>query len=419
MNFRDLSIKTRLLAGFGTLACIVLAVSGYSLLALRDSTDGFTQYLGGISARAELSAQVRAAVESRAIAARNIVLATEQADIEKEKAEALRMHEEVTSRLGKLSQMVQDKSASDEARQRVADVVRIEAQYGPVATAIVTLAADKQTSEAIARINTQCRPLLAKLRQAVDAYDNLTHRRQRDMETQLAEDYIKRRNLLISISLAAVALAWIGGVLLTRAITRPISQAVDVARTVASGNLGARIEVTRHDETGRLLAALREMNERLTETVTHVRAGSASIAGATREIAQGNADLSSRTEEQAASLEETAASMEELTETVRQNTDNARHASELARNAANVAQQGSSTVGRVMETMQGISASSAKLPRSPASSRALHSRPTFLRSMPPWKRRARASRAAGLRWWRAKCAHWPSARPARPRKSRN
>ncbi|CAG2157769.1 methyl-accepting chemotaxis protein [Cupriavidus numazuensis] len=361
MNFRDFSIKARLLAGFGTLASIVLAVSAYSLLALGASTDGFTQYLNGLNARSELSAEVRAAVDRRAIAARNMVLATEAAEIDKEKAEALRAHEDVQSRLGKLSQMVQDKSASDEARQRVADVVRVEAQYGPVATAIVTLAADKHTDEAIARINTQCRPLLESLLHAVDAYDDLTHRRQRDMEAQLAADYVSRRNLLVVIALAAVALAWIGGVLVTRAITRPIGQAVDVARTVASGDLGARIEVTSNDETGRLLAALRDMNERLTETVTRVRAGSASIAGATREIAQGNADLSSRTEEQAASLEQTAASMEELTETVRQNTDNARHATELARNAANVAQEGSGTVGRVVETMQGISASSAKI----------------------------------------------------------
>ncbi len=361
MKLRDLSIKTRLLAGFGTLACIVLVVSGYSLHALSDATDGFTGYLTGLNARSELAAEVRAAVDLRAIAARNMVLAKTDADLEKEKAAALRAHEDVQSRLGRLSQMIQDKSASDEARQRVADVVRVEAQYGPVATAIVTLAAQKSTEEAIARINTQCRPLLASLQHAIDAYDDLTHRRQRNMEAQLAADYVARRNLLIVIALAAVALAWTGGLLLTRAITGPISQAVEVARTVAGGNLGARIDVTRNDETGRLLAALREMNERLTETVTRVRAGSASIAGATREIAQGNADLSSRTEEQAASLEQTAASMEELTETVRQNTDNARHASELARNATNVAQQGSSTVGRVVETMQGISASSAKI----------------------------------------------------------
>lgn len=46
-------------------------------------------------------------------------------------------------------------------------------------------------------------------------------------------------------------------------------------------------------------------------------------AGASGEIAQGNADLSTRTESQAASIEETASSMEELTSTVAHNADNA------------------------------------------------------------------------------------------------
>ncbi len=283
------------------------------------------------------------------------------AEIAKERADEWEALDQVQGGFARGGQMRQDKVGSDEARRRVADVVRIESQSRAVAAAIVTLAAQKSTEEAIARINTQCRPLLASLLHAIDAYDDLTHRRQRDMEAQLAADYVARRNLLIVIALAAVALAWTGGLLLTRAITGPIGQAVEVARTVASGNLGARIDVTSDNETGRLLAALRDMNERLTETVTRVRSGSASIAGATREIAQGNADLSSRTEEQAASLEQTAASMEELTEAVRQNTENARQASELARNAANVAQQGSSTVGRVVQTMQGISASSTKI----------------------------------------------------------
>jgi methyl-accepting chemotaxis protein-1 (serine sensor receptor) len=115
------------------------------------------------------------------------------------------------------------------------------------------------------------------------------------------------------------------------------------------------------DETGRLLGALRDMNERLTETVARVREGSSSIAVATGQISEGNIDLSSRTEQQAASLEETAASIEELTATVRHNTENARQASALARNAAEVAQLGSGTVSRVVDTMEGISASSTKI----------------------------------------------------------
>ncbi|MBP0621484.1 methyl-accepting chemotaxis protein [Cupriavidus consociatus] len=361
MGFRNLSIRTRMLAGFGTLAGMVLVVSAYSLHALGDATEGFNGYLNGLNARAEMAAQVRSAVDRRAIAARNLVLVTDPADLEREKAEALRAHQDVQVRLAQLNDMVRQAGASDEARKLVEDVAKVEAQYGPVATTIVGLAVERKVEEAVSRIDKQCRPLLTALIKATDAYADFTKARQKEMERKLEADYESQRNLLILISLVSAAIAAAGGILITRAITRPIERAVDVADTVAAGNLGARIEVDRNDETGRLLAALRDMNERLTATVTQVRASSANIALSTSEIATGNADLSSRTEEQAASLEQTAASMEELTETVRQNTDNARQASELARNAAEVAQRGSATVQRVVGTMQDISASSAKI----------------------------------------------------------
>ncbi|MTD26725.1 methyl-accepting chemotaxis protein [Erwinia sorbitola] len=85
------------------------------------------------------------------------------------------------------------------------------------------------------------------------------------------------------------------------------------------------------------------------------------ITAASREIASGNLDLSSRTEEQSSSIVETAASMEELTGTVRQNADNATHANQLAADASQVAKRGSSVVQRVVATMGEINSSSRKV----------------------------------------------------------
>ncbi|MET0549715.1 MAG: methyl-accepting chemotaxis protein, partial [Xanthomonas sp.] len=82
---------------------------------------------------------------------------------------------------------------------------------------------------------------------------------------------------------------------------------------------------------------------------------------ASREIAAGNGDLSQRTEEQASSLEQTASSMEELTSTVKQNAENARQANQLAAGASETADRGGTVVRQVVETMQGISASSKKV----------------------------------------------------------
>jgi len=163
------------------------------------------------------------------------------------------------------------------------------------------------------------------------------------------------------LTAVAVALGALFSWLLTRGIVRPIREAVELAETVASGDLTRRIDATTKDETGALLRALRHMNDSLVNIVSEVRGGTDTISGASSEIAAGNLDLSSRTEQQAASLEETAASMEQITGTVRQNADNAREANQLAITASNVAVEGGAVVGQVITTMGSINESSRKI----------------------------------------------------------
>ncbi|WP_175839576.1 methyl-accepting chemotaxis protein [Burkholderia arboris] len=357
-----MSIKTKLLGGFGLLAAVVVIVSGMALKALSDTNAEFSRYMNGISARASLSAQIRTAVDRRAIAARNLVLVTKPADVEIELAEVNQAHKDVQEHLAKLKDMMANATdTSDRARELVGDIVRIEGSYGPVALRIVGLAQAGKKDEATADIDDNCRPLLAQLVRATDAYATYTHERELAIAQQFADRYVMERNLLAGICLIAVVVAAAGGLWLTRKITVPIGSAVDVARTVADGDLGSRIQVSGNDETRDLLEALRTMNERLIGIVGRVRDSSNSIAHAVSEIASGNLDLSQRTEEQAASLQETAATMEEFTSTVRLNAENAQQASTLAANASDVAQRGSSVVGRVVDTMTEIGHSSSKI----------------------------------------------------------
>ncbi|MCL6483823.1 MAG: CHASE3 domain-containing protein, partial [Janthinobacterium lividum] len=149
---------------------------------------------------------------------------------------------------------------------------------------------------------------------------------------------LKLRTTLVLLGGGATAalLACMLAILLTRNITRPLAEAVALAQRVAQGDLSSDIVVRSHDETGQLMAALRDMNTALVSIVGEVREGTDTIATASAQIAVGTMDLSSRTEQQASSLEETASSMEELTAAVKQNADNALAARSLASAASAV-----------------------------------------------------------------------------------
>ncbi len=168
--------------------------------------------------------------------------------------------------------------------------------------------------------------------------------------------------------MAMVALGVAGGILslltawyITRGIVGPIGRAVQVARTVADGDLGSVIEVRSADEVGALSAALNDMNGSLVRIVSDVRAGTDAIRHASSEIAAGNADLSARTEQQAGALEETASAMAQLTATVQQNTASAQQANALAQSASGIAGQGGAVVAQVVGTMAAINTSSRRI----------------------------------------------------------
>jgi methyl-accepting chemotaxis protein len=196
---------------------------------------------------------------------------------------------------------------------------------------------------------------------ASDAMSDRATARAAGVGAQVEAVRSRAQMMQIGLTVAGVLLVVVMCWLITRSITVPIAMAVQVAETVASGDLGMKIEATTTDETGQLLSALKRMNDNLVNIVSEVLNASDSIATGTSQISVGNADLSQRTEEQASNLQQTAASMEQLTATVKQNSDTARQANQLATSASGVAAHGGEVVGQVVATMEGIAMSSRKI----------------------------------------------------------
>ena len=165
----------------------------------------------------------------------------------------------------------------------------------------------------------------------------------------------------ILISAAVIAVVTIMGLLIARKIARSLAAAVELAETIAEGDLTREIDTSSTDEIGHLMAAMAKMNRNLVTIVATVRTGVNTVAAASSQIATGNMDLSARTEQQASSLEQTAAATEELTSTVKQNAENALQADQLASAASGIAVEGGEVVKQVVTTMEEIRSSSLNI----------------------------------------------------------
>jgi len=130
---------------------------------------------------------------------------------------------------------------------------------------------------------------------------------------------------------------------------------------VGDGDLTRRLDAEGKDELAQIGLAFNQFVDKISVVLLDIRKASDTIKEASREIAEGNSDLSARTEAQAGSLEETASAMEELTAGVKNNADNAHEANLLVASTSDIAARGGDMVGKVVDTMGAINDSSKKI----------------------------------------------------------
>jgi methyl-accepting chemotaxis protein len=221
------------------------------------------------------------------------------------------------------------------------------------------------TLEAAARdVNYPLDQLAARLAEAGALQTRLSAQVMEALDAGLsarAERAAQRRNGLMLLLPAALALMLF---LMARAIRQllvPVRQMVAVTERIAAGDLSQAVPQGRRDELGRVLAALAHMQQRLRDLVERIHADAGGIRHAVQEIAAGNQDLAQRTEQAAARLQQTASNVHALTVAVKHSSKAAEDAETLALSAADVAAQGGRVVGEVVGTMQGIEDASRRI----------------------------------------------------------
>ena len=359
-----MTMKAKLGLAFGLMVLLIVFVSGLFLKDLSDEKQEFNDFVTGISVRAELVRGGQTAVDRRAIAARNLVLATKPAERDVEKLAVTKAHEDVQSRLAKLRAALGKPNVPSNKKAQFEAIEKTKKAYGPVALRIVNLALRDQRDEAITKINDECRPLLAALVADVHRYQAMVDATTKQIIANSETDFECHRNVLIGFALVAMVLALVCGLALTRSVMRALgaepSALSDAAHKVAEGDL-TNIPGANTASPGSVLESLGTMQKNLSNIVVKVRGASDSISTGATEISIGNSDLSQRTEEQASALQQTAATMEQFTATIRNNAENSKMADHLALDASKVATQGGEAVTKVVETMKGINESSRKI----------------------------------------------------------
>jgi len=361
-----LKIGARLAIGFALVLAVAIAITGLAVRQIGNLGQGLAD-LGEVNQKElRLIADLQRSTLERALAARNLVLLTDEKrrSVELERINSSKTH--IDAVLAELSSLLLNPSAdsgsiTDADRRRAKGALEFEARYWPVAQAVVKLSTAGQREAAASKLTDECIPLLAELKQSLGEHAAANLAEASSTIDGLRDSAHRSILLLIALSITATLtgalLAW----LLQRSVVLPIGRASASIRRVAEGDLTEHISVTGRDEVAGMQRDLEQMQKRLRAMVGSIRAGVDSVSTASAQIATGNADLSQRTEHTASNLQEAASAMEELNGTVKQSADSARTANQLATSAAEVAQRGGAVVAQVVTTMDDITTSSKKI----------------------------------------------------------
>jgi len=223
------------------------------------------------------------------------------------------------------------------------------------------------------------------------ALSSLAHMNETRAEMDAAAD--ETTNIITIIVIAALVIVAGTTVAVTRSITRPILEVVEVADKLARGDTDQRIVIRGNDETGMLLTsmqkmidsnnelvgaatsiasgdlrarvtprsdrdalgkALANMIETLTQIIGEVRGGASSLAGASMQVSSSAQLLSQGTAQQASSVEQTTSSLEEMSASITQNAENSSQMEVMAVKGTKDADESARAVEQSAEAMTRI-----------------------------------------------------------------
>ena len=253
MNFGNLKIGIRLGAGFALPLSLMVVVASIGYFSLQSAD----QYMDDIvhdnvvkmNLVGDMSDQVH--IVSRVLG--TVIMLNDPAQVESEINKIANGRAKCDRAWTELQKM--PASEQGKALRSKIDAARAEARS--VNDRVVELARVQKDEEAIELLLKQSAPKVAAWMAALDENVQLQHKNTEKSYAAAHASDVRAEILLGSITALALVLSAFAAWLITRSITRPLSQAVKVAQTVAGGDLTSHIESSARDETGQLMVMSR------------------------------------------------------------------------------------------------------------------------------------------------------------------
>jgi methyl-accepting chemotaxis protein len=350
--FKHMKIGIRLALGFSIAGVLLAVITITALNRMETLNASVTSLVDDRYPKTVVANRMIDALNASVIALRNTLIYRDPAQVRTELEAVRQANKSIGDEMATLEKVIN----LDEGKRLLRNILAARTAMAGATSQFLQLVENGKRDEAAAYLTAEISPrqdrYLADVNALIEFQGMLMERLGKDSHRL----YSDARQLIIGLGLGTVLLGVLTGWWVTRSVTGPLGHAVQVANSLAEGDLAVRIETGARDETGRLLAAMQGMSERLNEVIGQVRDASDGLASASEQVNTTAQAMAQATSEQAASVEETSATLEQSSASVSQNAENAKVTDGMASQAAREATQGGAAVAETVKAMKSIAA---------------------------------------------------------------
>jgi methyl-accepting chemotaxis protein len=350
---KNMKIGTRLMLGFGIVLALLLTITGSGYWGVHSLEDKTITMLQTEAQIAQHSARARANILGLRRYEKDLFINIGSREKEAEYLSKWKgEYESLSARISDLEKVAshqEDKDAVKQMKENLAAYVSgFNKTYSMIEAAKIKTT--QEGNKAISEVKDETHKLESTAKELAEAANKAM-----EGEEVVIKGFTSRVNtIMIVLALIAVAIGIGITIFITRSITNPLSEGLNVANKLAEGDLTVNIETNSKDETGQMLTAMKNMVEKLQMVVTDVKSASDNVASGSQELSSSSEQMSQGATEQASSVEEVSSSMEQMVSNIRQNADNAQQTEKIALKSSADAKESGKSVSETVSAMKEI-----------------------------------------------------------------
>jgi PAS domain S-box-containing protein len=282
--FKKLTIKARLILTLSLLVAFLLGVQVLGLVGMSRAIDGIKTVYHDRAIPLTQMSDIETRLLHNRLAITSALVMPDPATIATKTAQV----EENNKAINRIWDTYLVTYLTDEEKKLASDFAHARTRFvNEGQTAAVAALRTNEIEETHRLVVEKIRPLYEPMDKSLKALVSLQVDEIEQEYQRALDSYENIRNILIASIAVALVLAVLISIVLSDAIFRPLERVVEIARSVAAGNLMQEIETHSRDEIGHLMQALKEMRDSLVDTICQVRDSEAHTSALLRTMIDG------------------------------------------------------------------------------------------------------------------------------------